>query len=360
MSVTIYHPRYGTRQNAKTWANKFRARILEPGIVSYEDQDCGKALLTKETIDRCINSFVGRPLILTRNEVGRPTYRHARVSPLTLEDMADGYISNVIYDNKDGWWYAEGTVHNEEAKKAIKDIGFVSCAYDVTGVENGGVYHNIPYNEEITAFEGEHLAIVDNPRYERATIRFNAKSVKPTMKIVKWIVNALTGQPAETAQTGELPEGAALQVDGKDIPVADLVSAHQKLNSTDGQQIEGSSEILVGEERVTVDALIETYKANSLAKANAAKEEDEKKAKENAAKEEDEKKEKEAKENAAKEDEEKKAKENATKLFKVNAAPGNLSAARENGLEIVTSPVAPDTMESRLNRGAERYGQKSK
>lgn len=373
---TLHIQRFGTKQNAKTWANQFRARILEPGIVSYEDQDCGKALLKKETLDRCIHSFVGRPLILARDGMNRPTFTHAKVSPATLEKMADGYISNVEYDPVDGWWYAVGTVHNEEAKQAIKEVGYVSCAYDVLDVGPGGSYHNIPYHEEITAFEGEHLAIVANPRYEHATIRLNAKT-KPIKRMFKWIKNMLPSkqeageQKQNSVESGEIPEGAALEVDGKPVPVADLVKTHQRVNSVTGEEIDGASEIEVNGERVTLDTLIASHQ-----KLNAKKNEvDEKKEekKENAS---DEKKDEEKKENASevKEDKEEK-KENATdekkeekdgkenavapRTFKVNRKAGPISEARENGITVETSGRAPDTIATRLQRGVDRYGPKN-
>ena len=75
------------KSNAKTWAKKFTARLLEPGIVSYEDCGAGVALLKKETISKYADSFVGRPLVLTND------YKHKRVSPQTLEEHAEGYLS---------------------------------------------------------------------------------------------------------------------------------------------------------------------------------------------------------------------------------------------------------------------------
>ncbi len=305
---TLHQHRQGSRQNAKTWANQFKARILEPGIVSYEDCDCGKALLAKETIDKCINSFIGRPLILTKDKLNRPTYQHAKVTTGTLEQMADGYIAGVEYNAEDGWWYATGTVHNDEAKRAIQEVGLVSCAYDVLDTAQGGSYHNIPYNEEITAFEGEHLAIVDNPRYESATIRLNAKT-KPKKHMFKWIKNALASKPDSSTQSGELPEGASLQVGEQQIPVADLVATHQRVNSVGGEELSGESEIDIEGTRVSINTLIASHqKLNAFKKKNAAEEEDEKK---NAAEEEDKKEnaaeeEEDEKKNAAEEEDEKK------------------------------------------------------
>ena len=372
------HHRVSSRQNAKTWANQFRARLLEPGIVSYEDQDCGKALLSKETIDACIRSFIGRPLILTRDRNANPTYTHAKVTPGKLENMADGYISDVVYDNADGWWYAVGTVHDEEAKKAIQEVGLVSCAYDVKSCAPGGSYHNIPFDEEITAFEGEHLAIVANPRYERATIRLNAKTKnQPAKHMFKWIKNALASKPE--ASSGTLPEGAALEIDGTQVPVADLIATHRRVNSKDGEELDGSSEILVGEDRVSIDTLIQSHQKLNAKKKNADEDKDEekenelpdefKKEKENASEDDDSKEndhlgddmddKKKENEAADEDDKSKKQKKNSVKTFRVNSSAGPISRARENGFEVETMGYEPDTRESRLARGNDRYGPKN-
>lgn len=320
--------------NAKTWANQFRARILEPGIVSYQDQDCGNALLKKETIDNYIHTFIGRPLILARDGMNRPTYKHAKVSPANLEKMADGYISGVEYNQADGWWYAVGTVHNDEAKQAIKEIGFVSCAYDVTGLGGSGDYHNLPYNEEITAFEGEHLAIVDNPRYEAATIRLNAKT-KPKNTMFKWLKKMLpSGEGSEQktngVESGEIPEGAVLEVDGAQVPVSEVVSGY-KANSK-GAELDGASEIEIDGKAVALSAVIDGYKLN--AKKNA--EDEEKKAKEK----------------------EKNEENSKPKLYRVNATPGPITKAKETGFIVEVSNSMPETHETKLQRGNDRYGPK--
>ena len=369
MSTLTLHTRHGARQNAKTWANKFRARILEPGIVSYEEQDAGKNLLQKPALDACIHTFVGKPLVLSRTASGRPSYTHPnKVTERNQDQFAVGYISGVEYDQADGWWYAVGTVHDDDGKDAAREIGYVSCAFDVTDSGPGGDYHNIPYSLEILAFEGEHLAIVKNPRYETATIRLNAKTttrpVKHMFKLLTGIKNALASKTIEASKKNDvtpegatLPEDAALEVDGQAVPVADLIATHKRLNGKDGEEIDGSSEIQIGDERVTINELIE-FRANS--KKNSKEDEDEEMKKKNAA-EEKEKEEKAKKENAASEDKDEEKKEKKedrknSKLYRVNTKSGVLSEARENGLEVATTGRVPETMTTKLARGNDRYG----
>ena len=54
----------------------------------------------------------------------------------------------------------------------------MSCSYDVKLADDaGGTENNIPYDIEFLDGVFTHLAIVDNPRYERANIVFNSKTV---------------------------------------------------------------------------------------------------------------------------------------------------------------------------------------
>lgn len=331
MPDTLESPiRTGVRTNAKTWANKFEARFLEAGVVNYDDCGCGVNLLSHETIAQCAKSFVGRPVII----------RHQMVTPETMEPVAMGYISDVWFNSEDGWWWCSGTIHREEAKEAIRKGASVSCSYKVTNTADGGLYHNTKYNEEISAFEGMHLAIVDNPRYERAVIRLNSK---PTPNMFKWFKKLQGGEIKDNAipTPEEVSGDSTIEIEGKQVTVSALVERHNAVPS---------DEVDVDGKKIKVNDLVAGYKANESAKA---KEEDEKKARDNAAKEEEEKK---ARENEAKakEDEEKKARDNAApKTDHFN----DLLAARDNGFDD-TTPVSIDTLETRLERGQNRYSLK--
>lgn len=225
------------RLNAKTWANKFKARILLPGLVSYEDQGCGLALLSHESIVNSMNTFIGRPLILT------PKLNHKHVEPETMERDASGYIDQVYFNSADGWFYVEGVVFADKAKDAINKVGLVSCAYKVTKTGTGGERNAIKYQEEILQFSGEHLAIVDNPRYEGATIRLNSKqpnNQSTPMNLFKF----WSKQPAPS-------EGAPA--------VAEVVkeNAVATVPATSATDISADSEIeLSGGEKVTIGELI--------------------------------------------------------------------------------------------------------
>ena len=77
----------------------------------------------------------------------------------------------------DGWYYVEGIIWDDKAQELINKGWSVSCSYDYLAFnDEGGEENNIHYDKEFTQLNFTHLAIVDNPRYERANIVFNCKT----------------------------------------------------------------------------------------------------------------------------------------------------------------------------------------
>lgn len=97
-------------------------------------------------------------------------------SDITDDDKV-GEVMNVWFDPKDGWYWCDGVIWDETAQNLINDKKWsVSCSYNYTKFnDEGGLENNIPYDIEFLDGEFTHLAIVDNPRYERANIVFNSK-----------------------------------------------------------------------------------------------------------------------------------------------------------------------------------------
>lgn len=340
------------RQNAKTWANKFDARMLLAGTVSYEDVGCGKALLTHETIDACKDTFIGRPLILTDR------LSHKSVSPETMEREAKGYIDRVYFDPSDGWFHCSGIVFNDQTKDAINKIGLVSCAYKVLKAGEGGERNAIKYDEEILEFSGEHLAIVANPRYEGATIRLNSKQPNKTnMSLFKfWKKSAPAAGDEGKNADGTVKENAVTPLDispeseielsdGKKATVAQLVEAY---NAKSKEGLEGDEEVVINGKPVKMNDLVAAYnKMNS--------DDEEKKTKDNARIEK-ERADKDKDKADADAEKAKGSKENEKKepnYFRI------LTTARENSVFSDGVKVSAGTMDERIATGKERYGKKT-
>lgn len=143
----------------------FKSRFLQAGLVKY---DFGVCLLKKETIDKFVNTFVECPVIIDHKD------------NLTDSDRV-GTIQKIWFSADDGWFWCSGIITDEKAIDLIENGYNVSCQYRITDYidnEEGKLHNANPYDKEILDGVFEHLAIVENPRYEDAFIAVNAYIAK--------------------------------------------------------------------------------------------------------------------------------------------------------------------------------------
>ena len=142
----------------------FVSRFIEAGIAEYKGT-FGKVLITKETLDRFIKTMIGAPVIIKHKDITKENVDKERV----------GVVSEVWYNEQDGWFYCSGIIFDRQAIDLIQNQGWsVSCTYDFKSDNKKGTYHGLEYDREFTDGNFLHLALVDNPRYERATIAINS------------------------------------------------------------------------------------------------------------------------------------------------------------------------------------------
>ena len=150
---------------------KFRSRFIQAGLAGYPDT-FGTVLIKKSTLDESLKTIIGAPVVIN----------HCDITEDNADDFRVGVISNAWYNDKDGWFWCEGIIWDEYAQKLVNDRHWsVSCSYDYLEEDrSGGTENNIPYDREFTKLNFVHLALVDNPRYERANIVFNSKTINST------------------------------------------------------------------------------------------------------------------------------------------------------------------------------------
>lgn len=143
---------------------QFKSRFLVPGLVKY---DYGVCLLTKENADKFIQGFIGCPVVIN----------HQDVTDANAKDVSVGNIFSVWFDEKDGYYWCNGIITDKHAIELIDKGYSVSCQYTITEYSDnvsGALHNGNPYDKIIENGKPEHLAIVDNPRYEGAIIAVNA------------------------------------------------------------------------------------------------------------------------------------------------------------------------------------------
>lgn len=142
----------------------FKSRFIQPGLAGYPGQ-FGNALIKKENLDKFVRTLRNKPVTINhKDNIG--------------DDDKVGEVLNVWYNPEDGWYWCDGIITDETAINLINDKNWsVSCSYDFTKYDDeGGTENNIPYDIEFLDGEFNHLAIVNNPRYEGANIVFNSKT----------------------------------------------------------------------------------------------------------------------------------------------------------------------------------------
>lgn len=149
---------------AKGKGRKFVSRFIEAGVAHY--RDFGDVLITKETLDKFINTMIGCPVIITHKDIDDNNADKERI----------GVVSEVWYNSADGWYYCSGIIWDKKAIDLVKNQGWsVSCTYDFESDNQAKTHNGKKIDREFTNGEFLHLALVDNPRYERANIVMNAK-----------------------------------------------------------------------------------------------------------------------------------------------------------------------------------------
>lgn len=144
----------------------FKSRFIQPGLAGYPGQ-YGNALIRKENLDKFIHTMRKKPVIINHK------------NNITEKDKV-GEVFNVWFNPDDGWYWCDGVITDKTAQNLIENKKWsVSCSYDFTKYDDeGGEENGIPYDIEFLDGEFSHLAIVNNPRYERANIVFNSKAEK--------------------------------------------------------------------------------------------------------------------------------------------------------------------------------------
>lgn len=143
---------------------KFVSRFIEAGVAHY--QEFGDILITKETLDKFVHTMVGCPVIIN----------HKDITDKNADDERVGVVSNVWYNECDGWYYCDGIIWNKQAIDLVKNQNWnVSCTYDFESDFIEKTHNGKKIDMEFTNGKFLHLALVNNPRYERANIVMNGK-----------------------------------------------------------------------------------------------------------------------------------------------------------------------------------------
>ena len=266
--------------NEKQWPKTYTSKFLQAGLVDYTDMGLGILNLPKETIDKhLINSFIDKPVIV----------KHKEVNTENFIDLAVGYIKNVYYNSIDGWYYCDFLITRDEGHEKIRNGWGVSCAYKVGALGQGGTKNNIVYNGNITSGEGEHLALVQNPRYEECRVIINGKpgviynEKEFQLKNNKQEdTNMFFNFFGKKEDKGFAPDTLVELGNGKKAKISEIIAFNNSIKEK--HEIDGSQEIVLANgKKITLEDAVAAYVASlGNASTDDKEKEDEEKAKKEA------------------------------------------------------------------------------
>ena len=322
------------KKNAKQFPKCYYARHIEQGLVGYDE---GVLLVRNDTLKKMNATFAGKPVYVLHQEVDLEN----------LEKEMDGVVSESFYNELDGCHYLKFIAIKDELHQKIQEGWSVSNAYNPVLSGVSGVYHNIAYQDEAIDGEYTHLAIVPDPRYEGAKI-FSPDEFKAYNESKKKELEELKNSKGSKImfklfKRQEVNEGVELDTivqleNGKEVTVKDMVTAienaeKEKEKEKEKKKADMDMVVNVDGKDMPVKELVSAYKK--------LYEEEEDKKKENQEEEEKDEKEKEVKEKEARENS--RGKEHFDKM--------------ENAIKEGEKPeiVEYETTDTKLARGKERY-----
>jgi hypothetical protein len=137
-----------------------------PGVAEYREQgkEPFRIFINENTIRKMDPTFAGRPIFVEHvDQVEQDVNK--------LRSEADGWVVESFYNAADGKHWCKFITVTDEADKAIIEKKMrLSNAYIPKSFSAGGIWNGVEYDKEIIEGEFEHLALVNNPRYEESVI----------------------------------------------------------------------------------------------------------------------------------------------------------------------------------------------
>jgi hypothetical protein len=135
-----------------------------PGVAQYDDPDGSyRVFINEDTIRQMNPSFAGRPVFVEHvDEVDDDVN--------TLRNEADGWVIESFFNAADGKTWAKFIIVSDRGLAAVKKGYRLSNAYIPNLAETKATWNGVDYQRVVTGGEFEHLAVVQNPRYEESVI----------------------------------------------------------------------------------------------------------------------------------------------------------------------------------------------
>lgn len=136
-----------------------------PGVAEYEKpgEEAFRVFLNEDTIRKMNPTFAGCPMFVEHVDEVDENINLVR-------GEADGWVLESFFNAADGKTWAKFIIVSDRGLQAIRKGFRLSNAYTMKESGPGGVWNGVTFRNEVTGGEFEHLAIVQNPRYDESVI----------------------------------------------------------------------------------------------------------------------------------------------------------------------------------------------
>jgi hypothetical protein len=150
-------------KNAKQFPKVYLGLHMCEGVAEYAEKgkEPYRILIVENALKNMDPSYAGKPVYVQHVE---------EVDLSNIQNEADGYVLESFFNPPDGKHWVKFVVVSDEGHAAVARGWKLSNSYVPQSTTEGGEWHGVAYQNEITAGEYEHLAIVPNPRYTESVI----------------------------------------------------------------------------------------------------------------------------------------------------------------------------------------------
>ncbi len=242
------------QRNASQFPRVFYCRHMQPGIAKYENETI---LVDTDAIKKMMPSAIGKPVYIF----------HQDVDLEKLKEQAAGYIVDSFYLKEDGWAWFKFLAIDDACYNAIEGGWSVSNAYLPTNWGGSGTKNNAPFDREVLDGEFTHLAIVPDPRYEKACIMTSEqfKIYKDNLnRELEELHNSKTNQKGKTMfklfkntkeEVSTVDADTMVEIEnGKSVSITEMINAIKK--NDDDAAAKKAAEKAAEEEKKNADPMV--------------------------------------------------------------------------------------------------------
>ena len=263
-------------QNAKQMPKVYYGLHMEIGVAEYfEFKGKPRLYVTEEVCKQMDATFPGCPVYVSH------------VEKVNVDEIqaADGYVVESFFNKSDGKHWAKFIVVSDRGHDAIENKHWkLSNSYHIDMKKGGGRWHGVEYDLEVLEAHYDHLAIVQNPRYESSVILTPDEFKEYNLRKEQEMLQVANSKPKEKKKekkgmfnflkTEKVDNGVDLENLSVQLPKSrKTVELTKIINEYDQAQVDigkpmyanGDHLVKVGDEEMTVNGLLEKYQAKNEA-----------------------------------------------------------------------------------------------